>query len=90
MRLKAGELKDKIGDTAEFQFQIGAIKSLDKPGEIDYYIRFNSRLVRLKVVLLKRVLVRYLCFNSRLVRLKALRISTIQSKTYVSIPDWCD
>ena len=62
----------------KFQFQTGAIKSLDqKLADEDAQLRFNSKLVRLKVAPIDIDIASLRRFNSKLVRLKVTRARTI-------------
>ena len=53
-----------------FQFQTGAIKRIETQTDAALAARFNSKLVRLKVLLLPPCVLAILRFNSKLVRLK--------------------
>ncbi len=74
----------------EFQFQIGAIKSVSGIGVnfLHFLFQFQIGAIKSSISLFSSSLNR--CFNSRLVRLKEGIASFRCNFSGVSIPDWCD
>ena len=73
VRLKVDEhLSCKV--VTMFQFQYGAIKSVNITVTFFAELRFNSNMVRLKDTLKRRSFIADCCFNSNMVRLKAFLI----------------
>ena len=74
-----------------FQFQTGSIKRGVTFTASMRLLSFNSKLVRLKVVLILHTQQDLPSFNSKLVRLKVIYISAVSEDLInVSIPNWFD
>ena len=76
----------------QFQFQTGSIKrrEWDDLNEEEFEC-FNSKLVRLKVLVMTIHLILLVSFNSKLVRLKEAEMDAwADEMEKVSIPNWFD
>ncbi len=89
--IKSGFSIPATGTLLLFQFQNGTIKSVPvKLATRIEVLRFNSKMVRLKVHSLIIPKTIFICFNSKMVRLKEKCKKLRKEKNFVSIPKWYD
>ena len=73
-----------------FQFQTGAIKSDEWTEDCPAPASFNSKLVRLKVQVMKNQTLSMLLFQFQTGAIKRMSKKEYRPLYEVSIPNWCD